>query len=225
MVAVQILFQLVYFFASLAGLMFLVRILLGPFSPKIHAQMRRHPILHVIWGLFSVVSFYFFFVLLPAGPPAWWDRREQRKTVSERVQTAGGWSAVRQGCELLTMNKPEPFYWQPPVTGAWVYPNPQTEPKKYYVTNIDYGPLPPAVAALKPREIRFYPGKQDVAVMHIRLFGMHSTGGYSTPYFGLEVVCGTGAERYRPKQGKSGGVSGNSHSTYKKVAEGVYEIY
>ena len=225
MVAVQILFSLVYLFASLIWLMFLVRILLGPFSPKIYEQMRRHPVLHVIWGLFSVAIFYFLFVLIPTGPPVWWDRREQRKTISERVQIAGGWGVVRQGCELLATNKPGQFYWHPPATGVHVYPNPQTEPQNYYVTIIDYGPLPPAVAALKPREIRFYPSKQDVAVMRIKLFGMHSTGGHSTPYFGLEVVCGAGAERYRPKQGKSGGVSGNSYSTYKKVAEGVFEIY
>jgi hypothetical protein len=54
---------------------------------------------------------------------------------------------------------------------------------------------------------------------------MHSTGGHSTPYFGLEIVCSTNAAEYPPKSGNSGDVSGNRHSTYNKVADGIFEIY
>jgi hypothetical protein len=216
---IPILFLLFYASVFLFGLMFFVRVVFGPFSPKIIGQMRKHPIMHVVWGLFAICSFYFLFVLAPSGSPAWMDRIDQRKKLAERVQSAGGWDAVRRDCEMLASNKTEPFEWYPPWTNAQVTTF-LNGAEIHYSTNIDYGPLTPAVATLKPREIRYYSG-----VMRIRLFGMHSTGGHSSPYFGLEIVCGTNNDGYHPHQGDSGGVDGNSHSTYRKVAEGIFEIY
>lgn len=216
------------------ALMFAVRLFLAVFSssPTIGGQIRRHPLAHTIWGVFSLIVFCMTFGLVPVGLDDWSERRGQRKVVNERVQSAGGWDAVRRGCELLATNKLEPFYWRPPSPRAEVTDY-SSGVARHYITNIDYGPLPPAVAALKPREIRYYPpeilrqskAESDAPVMHIRLFGGHSTGWRSQPYFGLEVVCGLGGENYRPKKGNSGGVDGNSHSTFRKVAEGVFEIY
>jgi hypothetical protein len=213
------LFPLLFLFTLLVGLTFLVRILLGPFSPRIFEQIRKHPILHAAWGFLAVSGFYFFFVLIPCGPPDWVDRIGQRKTLGERVRAAGGWEAVRRDCALLVSNKTDRFYWQPSCTNvqATTFSN---EIAIHYVTNIDYGPLPPALEALKSREIRCH-----FPIMHIRLFGIHSTGGHSIPYSGLEVVCNSNADGYRPQKGKTGGVDGNSHSRYRRVSEGIFEVY
>lgn len=216
---IPILFLLLYAFVFMFGLMFFVRAVLGPFSPKIIEQMRKHPILHVIWGLFALLSLYFLFVFIPSGPPAWMDRIDQRKKLDECVHTAGGWNAVRRDCTLFISNRTDFSYWRPSETNVHVTSF-SNGVAINYITNLDYGTLPPALAALKPRELKYHP-----PVMQIRLFGMHATGGHSTPYFGLEVVCGTNNAEYHPNEGNSGGVSGNHHSTFKKVAEGIYEIY
>jgi hypothetical protein len=197
--------------------MFFVRFLLGPFSPKIWEQMRKHPILHVIWGLFAVLSFYFIFVY--TGPPAWVERIDQRKRLQERVNAAGGWDMVRRDCALFVSNRTDSFYWYPSATNVH-FTSFSNGIAVNYLTNLDYGTLPPALAALKPREIRYHP-----PAMQIRLFGMHSTGGHSTPFFSLEIVCSTNAAEYHSQNGINGGVSEKSRSTYRQVADGVFEIY
>ncbi len=139
---------------------------------------------------------------------------------------------MRLGCEALVTNYPTGLEWFPPRSNAWVYPNSQTRPNFYYVTNIDYGPIPPAIAALRPMGISFRPpnplhdpkNKPQVAVVHIRIFGMHSTGGHSIPFYGLEVPCGAGAENYTPHYDVEG-VVGMRHLDFRKVADGVFEIY
>lgn len=230
----RIALTMLFIVCPIAALTFIVRLACAPFSTKVSDEMRRHPVVHWIWGCFAFGGALLFLgVLNPAAwPPPSVERREQRQKVLERVQSVGGWDAVRGGCEALVTNYPDGLTWFPPHSNAWVYPNPQTEPHKYYVTNLDYGPLPAAVAALKPKEIRFYPPRllrdfkdePQVAVVRIKIFGIHSTGGHSTPYFGLEVPCGTGAERYEPRPSQ-GGVSGNRHTSFRKVADGVFEIY
>jgi hypothetical protein len=64
----------------------------------------------------------------------------------------------------------------------------------------------------------------QVAVVRIKVFGMHSTGGHSTPYFGLEVMSGPDAESYRPRPSR-GGVSGNGYRSFSAVTDRIYEIY
>lgn len=175
--------------------------------------------LHTIWGLSVLFSLYFVFVLIPFGPPAWVDRINQRNILQERVNAAGGWDVIRRDCTLFVSNRNDYLLWVPPATNVqmtWF----SNHVAMHYTTNLDYGTLPPALATLKPREMRFHP-----PTLEIRLFGMHSTGGHSTPYFGLEIVCGTNANGYHPHEGSTRGVTGNRHSTYREVEEGVYEIY
>jgi hypothetical protein len=230
----RIALTMLFIVCPIVALMFFVRLVCAPFSPKVSDEMRRHPVIHWVWGGFAFLGVLLFLGILN---PMWWpplsvERRGQRQKVLERVQTAGGWEVVRLGCEMLVTNYPDGLTWFPPHSNAWVYPNPQAEPHRYYVTNLDYGPLPPAVAALNPREIQFYPPRflrdfkdeSQVALVRIKIFGMHSTGGHSTPYYGLEVPCGTGAESYTPRSSQ-GGVSGNRHTSFRKVADGVFEIY
>jgi len=156
---------------------------------------------HGVWGVLALTCFLLLFVFMnPAvWPPDWMERRAQRAKVEERVQSAGGWAALQKDCgALVVTNQDEEFSWQFGQTNA----------------------LPPAITALKPWEVRFDPpnvmgnfkDNPQAAVVHIRIFGMHSTGARSTPYFGLEVVSGTNAESYRPST-MGGGVPGERHST------------
>ena len=226
--------MLLFVVCPFAALLFIVRLACAPFSEKVAKQMRNHRVAHAIWACLAFVG-----VLVWAGaldPGAWptplIERRAQRQKVLDRVQKVGGWDAVRLGCEALVTNYPDGLRWFPPHSNAWVYPNPQTEPRRYYVTNLDYGPLPAAVAALQPKKIDFYPLsvlrefkiEPQVVVVRIKIFGMHSTGGHSTPYYGLEVPYGTGADEYKPRPSR-GGVSGNRYSSFRKVADRVFEIY
>ena len=216
------------------ALLFFVRILCGPFSAKTLEQMKKHPVVHVVWAVFAIVSTYILFIAWnpSAWPPTWLERRTQRQKVLERVERGGGWEALRLECESLIASNPDGLTWHSPHFGSKVYRNAQTEPPTYYVTNFDYGPLPSAIAALQPRSIRCLPPKLlpkigddiPVAVVRINIFGVHSTAGHSTPYFALEVSCGPGADTFTPGQNGEG-VSGNRHSHYRKVADRIFEIY
>jgi hypothetical protein len=155
-------------------------------------------------------------LLLPAlpsfrGPPAFVERRGQRQKVLERIQSAGGWTAIQKDCDtLVEQYRESAFIWDWAATNA----------------------LPSALAALKPQEVRFYSlrilrdfkDEPQVAVVRIKIFGLASTGGHATPYFGLEVVSGAGAEPYRPRPSR-GGAPGNAYRSYSPVTDRIYEIY
>jgi hypothetical protein len=55
----------------LAALLFVVRLVCAPFSTKVSEQMRRHPVIHIIWEYFAFVGVLVFLdILNPAmGPP------------------------------------------------------------------------------------------------------------------------------------------------------------
>jgi len=143
------------------------------------------------------------------------EREVQRARVNSRIAQAGGWEALRRDCVSLM----EQFG------------------DSYHVWNgRDTNGLPATVAALKPMSVQYYPTKflrelkegrftdpPNVQLVRIRLFGMHSTGVHSTPYFGLEIVGGPGSKDYAPSPHDA--VSGNRHMSFSKVAEGIYEIY
>ncbi len=166
----------------------------------------------ILWipvGLF--VLYFILPSLLNSWPPDWLERRTQRQKVIKRVQSADGWAALQKECDaLVEQHRDSAFDWYRGATNA----------------------LPPSLAALQPREVRYYSptlsrefkDEPQVVVVRIRIFGMHSTGGHSTPYFGLEVVCATNAASYRPQPAR-GGVSGNHYDSYNRVTDRIYEIY
>jgi hypothetical protein len=197
----------------IVALAFFVRLLCAPFLPKVWDQMRRYRIIHIVWGVFAVVWFLIIFVFMNpmVWPPDWMERRAQRAKVEERVLSAGGWAALQKDCDALAAEFQDGgFHWSRGHTNA----------------------LPKTIAALNPWEVLFDPpslmsgskDKQQTAVVQIKVFGMHSTGGRSAPYFGFEVVSGTNADGYRPST-TGGGVSGNSHHSYAKVTDRIYEVY
>jgi hypothetical protein len=142
-------------------------------------------------------------------PPNWVQRKQQRKLLAERVAAAGGWSALYQECAtLVESNK----------GGALVY------------YRRDGKERPPCLAILKPKQITFYSpelgldSEPKVPVVKVKVFGMHSTGGNSYPYYGLEFVFGPEAGSYRPSP-SHGGVSGNGYARYRQITNNIYEIY
>lgn len=154
-----------------------------------------------------------FWRLLISGafPPAWYERRTQRQKINERVQAAGGWEALRRDCiTLAKTNENEIFRW-----ARWVTNSPI---------------LPPAILALQPQEVyyvssKFHTGVPDesqIPIVVIKMFGSHSTGGHSTPFFGLEVVASPSRYDYAPNAGR---VYGQWHTGYRKVSDGVYEVF
>ncbi len=187
----------------LATLLFVVRLAAEPFSATVSAQIRRYPVIHIVWGCFafaSVVLFYLGFLNPTMWPPVSVERREQRAKVLERVQSAGGWEAVRRDCISFAEQQTNGFY------SHWCDTN-----------------LPPAILALRPMMVQYEP---QYGCVSIRIFGIYSTGGHSTPYFGLEVDTSTNSTDYKHGTGyDNGGVIGNHHSVAEKVAEGIYEIY
>jgi len=152
----------------------------------------------------AVVSSFVLPGILTAWLPPTIERKQQRKGVRQRIESAGGWDVLRRDCaSLAEQYKDTGFH------SGW------------HQTN----GLPPSLAILKPLTVECYQSKEaSVSVVHVRVFGIHSTGGHSVPYFGLEVVCGPGHDRYLPKP-HSNVALGNRYSTYSRVADSVYEIY
>jgi hypothetical protein len=198
---IPLLLWLAFLFCPFAAVLFIVRLIVALFSAKVSEEMRRHPVTHIIWGFFAFVGVLVFLgVLDPAmWPPRSVERREQRAKVMERVQAAGGWDAIRRGCVSLAEQNANGFY------------------SHYRDTN----GLPAAIVALKPMMVEHVPPNGCVC---IRIFGMHRTGGHSTPYFGLEVDTSNSVSYNHGAGYDNGSVMGN-HSIAEKVAEGIYELY
>jgi len=224
--------MLVFVFCPIAFLLFAARFVASFFSKKVSEQIEKNPVTHVVWGCFAFIGLLVVSgVLSPAmWPPRFLERQQQENKVLERVQKAGGWDAVQAGCEALVSNYPNGLEWFPPRSNAWVYPNYLTHPNRYYVTNLDYGPIPPALATLQAMEIHYHPPESlrkdepQVPVVRIKIFGRYSTGGHSIPYCGLEVVCTTNAGSYRPPPSR-GGAFGNHYNSYKQVTDRIFEVY
>jgi hypothetical protein len=208
------------------ALLFFVRFLCAPFSPKIARQITKHWITHS-FGACLVVFVACFYYLVFTWPPNWFVRQNQCQTVQQRVSLAGGWEAVRRGCETLITNYPDGFDW---FLGHQDFPEMGTEPTNISMTNINYATLPSTLAMLQPKGIRFDNAKSpqnrinqsSVQVVHIWMLGGHSTGHLSR-WFGLEVPLGPGADAYRPA-GSTNEFCSKNRSGYKKVADNVYEV-
>ena len=202
-----------------AALLFLSRLLVAPFSRKIQEQMRKHPWLHVIWsGLVPVASYLFYLVAWPsAWPPEWLERHNQRQEVLRRIQSAGGWAALKRDCDALAAGYNSDRYhfeWSSGNTNS----------------------LPGAIAALRPTKVEFYPRKVldmfrsgniplfgSNLVVRITIFGFHATGGRDQQWLGLDVVCEPGLTNYNPVRRRFTPPWG--YWRYRKVAPDIYEDY
>ena len=153
-----------------------------------------------------------FFVNPNAWPPRWLEKREQRHQLLERVQSAGGWEALKRDCiALAKQHQDDQFVW-------------------YYG---DLNSLPPAIAALKPKDVTYYspkvlkdfPEERHLSIVRIMIFGQHPTMGHTVPEFGLEVMCGDSGEIYEPPPRPYITAPAVVYWQSQKVADGIYEIY
>ncbi len=167
-----------------------------------------------IWILFSFVI-----AILRRGPSLASQRAEHRKIVLARVLDAGGWQVLHRDCELLVTNyHGNSFQWQPPWTNAIEYVYSNGVQIAEYHTNIDHGPLPPAVAYLKPQDIEFDVPKRGPTVVRIKLFGMGRTGTWDISYYALLVVFGSTNKDYVPS------VNWPANRRINKVADSIFEV-
>lgn len=181
--------------------------------------MQRHPSVHVIWACVTLAGVLgLIWLSNPAAwPPPSVERRTQRRQVLERVESAGGWTALKRDCNMLAnAYKDDPYGF------------------RWFRFNTD--PLPPAIAALRPREVEFYSpkflehfGSEGIkwhgsnVVVRISVFGAHATGGHSQPSLGLDVVCEPGVPNYSPARLRS--EVPFRYWRYRKVADDVYEFF
>jgi len=202
---VSILTSVAFLVCPFVAVLFVFRLVMAIFSAKVSEEIRRYPLFHTIWGCFALLGvFASLGVMSPEmWPPRSVERHRQRAEVLKRIQTAGGWAALRRDCDALAeRHRDSGFVWHG-----------------------DTNALPPTLAALRPWSVIFYsPDEPKVSVVRIKVFGSHSTGGRSTAYFGLEVVCATNAESYRPEP-SHGGASGNRYDSYNRVTDTIYEIF
>jgi hypothetical protein len=152
------------------------------------------------WGVIAVgIGFLSFYQLVMSGhwPPAFVERAQQRRELHQRVRTAGGWASLRAEC-LQLASRTNSFQW-------------------FRGTPRDGLSSLPAIAVLKPRQVEL-----TDSIVRIKVFGAHATGGHSTPYFGLEIVCATN-HSHRPQPHPA--AAGNGFVSYRQVSEGVFEIF
>jgi hypothetical protein len=129
-------------------------------------------------------------------PPYWLQRLNQRQDVRAKVQSAGGWNALRSDCShLWQTNRDNPFYyWHRGMTN-------QTA-------------LPLAIATLQPMSVEVTPE----GIVSIDLYGMGESRHRGIANYALEVYCGQPMNPEEPKL-KSG------FATYHKIANNIYEAY
>ena len=166
----------------------------------------------VIWaGLLVLICIIALDIFSPQNwPPNWLQRKRQREAVAARVDAAGGWTVLERACAMLVeTNKSNIFTYR----AFWQRTN----------------ELDGLLRVLQPQEVRFYSpdivsNDLNVAIVRIKIFGIHSTGGNSFPYYGLEFVFGSNAHRYRPSP-SDGGASGNGYSRFRPITNNIYEIF
>jgi len=213
----------VYIACLIAAFLFAVRLMCAASSTKVSGQMRRHPVIHFIWGCFAYVGVVVFLAFLNPRMSSWWplgwfERLSQRQVLKERVRSAGGWDSVRHDCVSLVELNTNGFqlFWAN-TNGAPFFYLVEFVTNDLVFSRIETNRLPASIVALQPHDVDYAPKNGCV---HFKFFGSHSTGGIVEPYLGLEVDTSTNSIIYRHGVGTQYG-----DWTYKKVAEGVYEIY
>lgn len=103
----------------------------------------------------------------------------------QQIDKAGGWQAIESASLAFATDikgKPyfsEQYYWR----------------GKRLTTN----ELSATLEALQPWRIELEPDENHVPLLRIILYGIHRTGAYDQPYFGIWVVCTNVPADYVPK--------------------------
>jgi hypothetical protein len=130
-------------------------------------------------------------------------RASQRKLSQERVQGLGGWAVLAADCRKLVADSKTDYF-------QWVSIHDSSE---------NDGKLPSSITALKPHEVMFEVSTNAPTVVRIKLFGMHRTGGWDVPYYGLWVVCGGARPDYVPP------ITEGPARSVAKITNEIFEAY
>jgi hypothetical protein len=144
------------------------------FSNESRKKISARPVFLFSWMVTIPLSVFLFFLVNPSPLKL----QKEKRIAFERVQAAGGWEAIKRDCWLLT-NQPNGYL-------VW------------HRRGTNYSDLPPAVAALKPIEVRGFPDEQlHVPVIRIHVLGIADTDS-CWPYLGYWIVCGDTPTDYKP---------------------------
>src|SRR6185503_150441 len=177
--------RLLFIFVTLIGLAFFLQAIRALLSSGIREQIARHPILHILCAVFGVLAVFLFLLLgfIVWWPPTFIERREQRRVVAERIQSGGGWMALKDACGLLAGNA---------LDGFVLRRNQRGGQEEFILTTANMEsviPVPTVISNLRPRYLE-YDGRQsvrsgepetEVQVIRFRVLGVHATGGHSRP--------------------------------------------
>ena len=186
-------------FSLAFSVVFLYRIIGAAFSSQLRQKISSKPFVHFL--MFCAIPLSIGLVILIH--PAWLKRHEERKIAFERVKQAGGWDALKKDCLILA--KQQTNYEHGDL--IWL---------RY---NTNFPPLPSAIAALKPFQVRCNPS-EPVPVVRIHVVGHHSTD-FAWPEYWLWFVCGETPDNYSPKLGFH---SGWFRTTIQKLTNSVFEV-
>jgi hypothetical protein len=193
----------------LASVALVIRMIMALVSRASARQLRKHWKVHVLWFLaIPAVCLIFWPYIGNAWPPLWWERQALLNEMQAKVQSAGGWEALKKDCLAFSeQHKDE--------SGSSWHRN-------------DTNGLPASIVALQPQRVEFYlpdVGKNfndsGMPIVRITVFGANATGGRGTPWIGMDVLCGNPTKDYLPKRNRSS----DRDWRYRKVTEGVYEFY
>ena len=140
--------------------------------------------------------------LLFSWPPHWLEKIQQRKTVVERAQSAGGWEVIKKDCaKLVQSNGTNIFWWTRYDTNAMT--------------------LPSSLKLLKPRRIEIFPEPDGMFAVCIQIFGMHATGMRGQDYYSIKVICPRPASIPSPRMSAT---EGTVRYGDKCIADSIYEV-
>ncbi len=193
----------------LASVALVIRMIMALVSRASARQLRKHWKVHVLWFLTIPAACLIFWPYIDnAWPPLWWERQALLNEMQAKVQSAGGWEALKKDClAFAEQHKDE--------SGSSWHRN-------------DTNGLPASIAALQPQRVEFYlpdVGKNfndsGFPIVRITVFGANASGARGTPWMGFDVICGECPKDYLPKRNRSS----DRDWRYRKVTEGVYEFY
>ena len=116
------------------------------------------------------------------------ERKRKYQNAIERVEKAGGWKALEMASLGFATN---------------------TNPKIYFDEQYFWrgerrntNSLPPALEILQPWRIEFKLDNNGIPTLRLRLYGIHRTGMYDEPYYGIWVICTNVSPDYVPVIGQ-----------------------
>jgi hypothetical protein len=193
-----LLFVAVLVASSWFAVMSVINLLTALFSNESQKKISARPVFLFSWLITIPLSVFLFFLIHPSPLKL----QKEKRIAFERVQAAGGWEAIKRDCSLLTNQSDGYFVW--------------------FRRSTNYADLPPAIAALKPFEVRSFTDERlHVPIVRIHVLGLTSTDD-AWPHYGFWIICGETPADYKPKFDFS---AMNFRGYARLITNSVFEIY